>query len=159
MEQLLWNDEGFLEQQPAVCAALISVEVRRSEKDIFTLGESDILCPAEVVKALKPMKDATLVMSDKSIPTLSIAAPLHVKLFKGAEEGPDDLHTVKEIKAAIAQDLGKRYVNSREIMCMVSAVDPRFKELPFLSEVEAREIYNILTNAVVAVINKQQIVS
>lgn len=104
------------------------------------------------------MKDATLVMSEESMPTLSLIAPLHAKLVMGAEESPDDTQTVKDIKAAIAQDLGKRY-NERETLYMASAVDPRFKDLPFLSEAEASEIYSRLTNAVVAVIKKQQNVS
>ena len=82
--------ERLLEQQPAICAALLSAEVRRSEKDIFTLSESDITCAEEVVGALKPMKDATLVMSEESMPTLSLIAPLHAKLLMGAEESPDD---------------------------------------------------------------------
>ncbi|XP_073701142.1 E3 SUMO-protein ligase ZBED1-like [Garra rufa] len=155
-----WNSsyemiERFLEQQPAICAALLSAEVRRSEKDIFTLSESDITCAEEVLRALKPMKDATLVMSEESMPTLSLIAPLHTKLVMGAEENPDDTQTVKDIKAAIAQDLGKRY-SERETLYMASAVDPRFKDLPFLSEAEASEIYSKLTNAVVAVIKKQQ---
>ena len=158
-----WNSsyemiERFLEQQPAICAALLSTEVRRSEKDIFTLSESDITCAEEVLRALKPMKDATLVMSEESMPTLSLIAPLHAKLVMGAEENPDDTQTIKDIKAAIAQDLGKRY-NEKETLYMASTVDPRFKDLPFLSEAEASEIYSRLTNAVVVVIKKQQNVS
>ncbi|CAI5652041.1 unnamed protein product [Oreochromis niloticus] len=85
--------ERFLEQQPAICAALLSAEVRKSEKEIFTLGESDITCAEEVVRALKPMKDATLVMSEESMPTLSIIAPLHAKLVMGAQESVDDTPT------------------------------------------------------------------
>lgn len=41
----------------------------------------------------------------------------------------------------------------------MSAVDPRFKDLHFLSEAETSEIYSRMTNAVVAVIKKQQNVS
>ena len=157
--------EWFLEQQPAICAALLSAEVRRSEKDIFTLSKSDITCAEEVVRALKPMKDAILVMSEESMPTLSLIAPLHAKLLMSAEESPDDdTQTVKDIKAAIAQDLGKR-CNERKTLYMASAdaaVDQlisRFKDLPFLSEAEASETYSRLTKAVVAVIKKQQNVS
>uniref|UniRef100_A0A3Q2X8X5 HAT C-terminal dimerisation domain-containing protein n=1 Tax=Haplochromis burtoni TaxID=8153 RepID=A0A3Q2X8X5_HAPBU len=136
-----WNSsydmiDRFLEQQPAICAALLSAEVRKSEKEIFTLSESDITCAEEVVRALKPMKPATLVMSEESMPTLSIIAPLHAKLVMGAQESVDDTPTVRDIKTAIAEDLGKRYVNERETLWMASTVDPRFKDLPFLSEAE-----------------------
>lgn len=111
--------EQFLEQQPAIYAALLSAEVNRSEKDTFTLSQSDITCAEEVLRALKPMKDATLVMSEESMPTLSLIAPLHAKLVMGAEESPDDTQTVKDIKAAIAQSgiWEKRY-NERETVYM-----------------------------------------
>lgn len=107
----LKQKQRFLEQQPAICAALLSAEVKKSEKEIFTLSESDITCAEEVVRALKPMKDATLVMSEESMPTLSIIASLHAKLVMGTQESLDDTPTVKDIKAAILQDLGKRYVS------------------------------------------------
>lgn len=146
--------ERFLEQQPAVCAALLSSEVRKTEKEIFTLSENDITCAEEVLKALKPMKDATLVMSEESMPTLSVIAPLHAKLVIGTQENTDDSDTVKEMKAAMAQDLSKRYGNEKDTLYMASAVDPRFKNLPFLAEEETTHIYGLLTDAVVAEMQK-----
>ncbi|XP_060746823.1 E3 SUMO-protein ligase ZBED1-like [Tachysurus vachellii] len=119
------------------------------------MNEADITCAEEVLKALKPMKNATLVMSEESMPTLSVIAPLYSKLVMGTEESPDDTKTAKDIKAAIAQDLGKRYANERETLCM-AALDPRFKDLPFLSEMEIKETYSKMTDAVVAAIKKQQ---
>lgn len=150
--------EIFLEQQPAIYAALLSPDVRKSEKEIFTLSELDITCAEEVIKALNPMKDATLVMSEESVPTLSIIAPLHAKLVQSTEECSDDTQIVKDIKAAIAQDLGKRY-SEKAILYMASAVDPRFKDLPFLSEAEKSETYARLTDAIMATIKKQPDVS
>lgn len=76
-----------------------------------------------MLKTLKPMKDATSVMSEESMPIPSITAPLHAKLVMGTEESLDDTQMVKDIKAAIAQDLGKRYVEERETLCMASALD------------------------------------
>lgn len=121
------------------------------------MNEADITWPEGVLKALKPMKDAILVMSEESMSTLSIIVPLHAKLVKGTEESPDDdTQIMKEIKAAITQDLGKRYTSEREMLYMVSDFDPRFKDLPFFSEKETSEIYSRLTDALVATIKKQQ---
>uniref|UniRef100_A0A672JKK8 BED-type domain-containing protein n=1 Tax=Salarias fasciatus TaxID=181472 RepID=A0A672JKK8_SALFA len=128
-----WNSsydmtERFLEQQPAIVAALLSNE--------------------EVLKALKAMKDATKVMSEEGMPTLSVIAPLHAKLVMETEENSEDSQTVKDIKAAIAQDLSKRHAND-ETLYMTSAVDPQFKNLPFLPEEKQRLIYSRLTDAIV----------
>ncbi|XP_076585340.1 uncharacterized protein LOC143319939 [Chaetodon auriga] len=147
--------DSFIEQQPAIYAALLSPEVRKNEKDHIILSDTDITCAEEVLKALKPMKDATLVMSEESIPTLSIITPLHAKLVMATEDSLDDSQTVKDIKAAIAQDLGKRYANEKETLLMASTLD-RFKDLPFLADAEAKETYSKLTDAVVAAIQKQQ---
>ncbi|XP_070399218.1 E3 SUMO-protein ligase ZBED1-like [Nothobranchius furzeri] len=103
----------------------------------------------EVVRALKPMKDTTMVMSEESVPTLSVIAPLHAKLMIGAQESHDDTLTVSDIKAAIAEDLGKRHASEKDTLHMASAVDPRFKGLPFLSEAATRDIYSRLLEAVV----------
>ncbi|KAI4801155.1 hypothetical protein KUCAC02_000081, partial [Chaenocephalus aceratus] len=72
-----WNSahdmlERFLEQQPAICAALLSSEARKPEKDLCTLTESDVTTAEEVVSALKPMKEATQYMSKEKTPTLVV---------------------------------------------------------------------------------------
>ena len=102
--------ERFLEQ-PAIYAALLSKEVRKSEKDIFILSPADIACAEEVLKALKPMKDVNLVMSEESMPTL-----YHCTTSCQASHGNrlDDTQAMKNTKAAIAHDLGRRYANERD---------------------------------------------
>ena len=81
-----WNStvemlDRFLEQQPAISAALLSSEVHRNEKDLCTLTEADITVAEDVVKALQPLKAATLVMSEERSPTLPVIAPLHAQLL------------------------------------------------------------------------------
>lgn len=157
-----WNNshdmiERFLEQQPLIYAALLSAEVYFSA--LLNEHEADITCVEEVLKALKPMKNATLVMSEESMLTLSVIAPLYSKLVTGTEESLDDTKTAKNIMATTAQDLGKRYANERETLCMESALDPRFKDISFFSETEIKETYSRMTDAVVAAIKKQHNVS
>lgn len=77
----------------------------------------------------------------------------------GTEESLDHTQTAKDTKVAIAQDLGKSYASVRETLCMALALDPKFKDLPFLSEAETNETYSEITDAVVAAIKKQQNVS
>lgn len=105
-----WNSalemlERFLEQQPAISAALLSPEVRRSEKD---LKEDDITAAEDVVRALKPMKTATQVMSEEKTPTLSVIAPLHALLLNEMTSLPEDSKLVKDIKDEIKKNLSTR---------------------------------------------------
>lgn len=93
------------------------------------------------------------------MPTVSIIAPLYAKLVMGTEEHLDDTQTMKSIKAAIAKYLGKRYADEQDTLRMASALDPRYKDLPFLSEAEANDIYFKITDAVVDDLTKQQNVS
>ncbi|XP_060764594.1 E3 SUMO-protein ligase ZBED1-like [Neoarius graeffei] len=124
----------FLQQQPAVCAALLSPEVRKSTTDICTLNETDISNVEQVVQALKPMLVATNIMCEEKSPTISIIAPLHAQLLNDTTSTIEDSSLVKEIKTAIHQDLSKRYDSMEEktILYISSALDPRFKSLQFL---------------------------
>ncbi|XP_065096446.2 E3 SUMO-protein ligase ZBED1-like [Paramisgurnus dabryanus] len=144
-----WNSayemvDRFLEQQPAVCAALLSPQVRRGESDICTLTEADISNAEDIIKALKPMKDATVLMSEESSPSICLIAPLQAQLIQDSS-GESESSMVREIKHAISGDLSKRYKSEQErnTLLTASALDPRFKGLPFLS-VEEREMYGRL---------------
>lgn len=108
-----WNSahdmvERFLEQQPAITAALISAEVRKGDKDICTFPESDISNAEEFVQALKAMKVATCVLLDESNPTLSVVAPLLAQLLQDTQEMIGDPPFIKEIKEAVHQGMRLR---------------------------------------------------
>nr|XP_055054000.1 E3 SUMO-protein ligase ZBED1-like [Misgurnus anguillicaudatus] len=142
-----WNSahdmlERFLEQQPAICAALLSSEVRKTEKDLCTLTESDVTTAEEVVNALKPMKEATQYMSKEKTPTLSVVAPLQDTLINGLKPIEGESAVIKEMKAVMAGDLQKRYIDFKATLHACSAMDPRFKSLPFLTENERQEVYD-----------------
>ncbi|KAK9961837.1 hypothetical protein ABG768_007237 [Culter alburnus] len=135
-----WNSalemlERFLEQQPAISAALLSPDVRRNEKDLCSLKEEDITDAEDVVRALKPMKTATQVMSEEKCPTLSVIAPLHALLLKEMTSLPEDSRVVKDTKDEIKKNLSTR---------IASAIDPRFKALPFLNEEERDRTFSRL---------------
>lgn len=68
---------------------------------MFSHLQNSISCAEDIQKALKPIKDATLVMLEDSILTVSLTTQFHPKLFMGT----DELDMVKDIKEAIAQDL------------------------------------------------------
>uniref|UniRef100_A0AAY5L481 HAT C-terminal dimerisation domain-containing protein n=1 Tax=Esox lucius TaxID=8010 RepID=A0AAY5L481_ESOLU len=143
-----WNSafdmiERFLEQQAAICAALLSPEVRKSGTDICTLSETDVTNAEEIAVTLKPIKDATNIMCEDSTPTLSVIAPMHAQLLHDTETGfSGDTQMVREIKQAIHEDLLKRYstVADKNMLYTASILDPRFKALPFLSQDEQYDV-------------------
>ncbi|KAL1279098.1 hypothetical protein QQF64_025771, partial [Cirrhinus molitorella] len=149
-----WNSayemlSRFLEQQPAICAALLSPEVRKSVSDICTLTEMEISNAEQVVQALKPMLVATNVMCEEKTPTVSVIAPLHTQLLSDMSSTAKDSPLVKELKNAIFQDLSKRYNSSEKSNLYISsALDPRFKSLLFLTPDEMNETFaKVVTKA------------
>ncbi|CAM4608459.1 unnamed protein product [Leuciscus chuanchicus] len=142
-----WNSayemvSRFLEQQPAVCAALLSPEVRKNATDC-ALTENDISSAEEMVEALRPMLVATNIMCEEKNPTISVVAPLHAQLLRDTTSTEEDSPLVREIKGAINQDLSKRYQSEveKDLLRMSSALDPRFKSLLFLSPEEVQDTY------------------
>ncbi|XP_016418009.1 zinc finger BED domain-containing protein 1-like [Sinocyclocheilus rhinocerous] len=147
-----WNSaldmvDRFLEQQPAISAALLSQQVRRGEADLCTLSELDISHAEDLVKALKPLKDATTLMSEEGSPTVSLIAPLHSQLIQDTKMTVGDSPVTREIKQAVNTDLTKRYNSEQEknTLHLASALDPRFKRLPFLTEEDRKEIFRRVT--------------
>ncbi|ROI52209.1 Zinc finger BED domain-containing protein 1 [Anabarilius grahami] len=122
-------------------------EVRKGADEIFTLTESDISCSEDVITALKPMKDATLLMSEESSPTACLIAPLHAKLIQDMKENTEEKSVmIREIKRVICEDLSKRYTTDQEtsLLNKCASLDPRFKALPFLSKEMREETYKTL---------------
>lgn len=120
-----WNStyemvDRFLEQQPAVCAALLSPVVRRAETDVCTLSEADVSNAEDVMKALKPIKDVTTLMSEESSPTVSLIAPLHAQLIQDTKDSIGESALVREIKQAINGNLSKRYASEVERNTLLS---------------------------------------
>ncbi|KAM3876933.1 E3 SUMO-protein ligase ZBED1-like [Diretmus argenteus] len=157
-----WNSahdmmERFLEQQPAICAILLSPRVRKSESDICTLSETDVTNAEDAVRALQPMKDMTTLMSEEKNPTVCLIAPLEAQLLQDMAETIGDTPMIREMKLVIHTDLLERYttVAEKKILYAASSLDPRFKGLPFLTEEERLEVYRGVTDEAVSLKNER----
>ncbi|XP_051804464.1 E3 SUMO-protein ligase ZBED1-like isoform X2 [Acanthochromis polyacanthus] len=157
-----WNSsldmlECFLEQQPAITATLLSPEVHRNERDLCTLTEADVTLAEDIVKALQPLKTATLVMSEEMTPTLSVIAPMHARLLDQMTSVPDDSPVIKELKTAVHVNLSSRYEALKETLYEASALDPRFKTLPFLSQEACDDTFARLTTILTEAAHLEQV--
>ncbi|KAJ8356600.1 hypothetical protein SKAU_G00193940 [Synaphobranchus kaupii] len=136
--------ERFLEQQAAVCAALLDRKLRKGANDVHTLSEGDITAAEDLVKLLGPVKSVTTIMCEEEQPTVSMIAPLQAKLLENFTISEEDSTLVSEIKQIMAQELGQRYVDVKQILHTASALDARFKKLPFLNEEERDATFQCL---------------
>jgi len=147
-----WNSsyemvERFLEQQAAIQATLLTQEMRKQASVLPDLMANDIAMAEHVVNIMKEMKTATVVMCEEKIPTVSIISPLFNKLtvtFSQTSKAVTD-NIAKAMLDAMATDLSKRYMDSAEFLRKSSALDPRFKTLPYLADVERQSIFSTLT--------------
>ncbi|XP_060780368.1 E3 SUMO-protein ligase ZBED1-like [Neoarius graeffei] len=126
-----WNSahdmmERFLQLQAAVHATLLSPHLNVDESDIVTLSRADLANVEEVVKTLKPMKDATVCLSEESTPTVSLIAPVYAQLLQSMSDTIGDQPLICDVKNAIKTDLLKRYNSEAEkkILHTSSALDP-----------------------------------
>ncbi|KAK0144032.1 putative RNA-binding protein 46 [Merluccius polli] len=144
-----WNSsydmlERFLEQQAAVCASLLDQKMRKEACDVNTLNESDISAAEDLVGLLSPVKVATTIMCEEKQPTLSMITPLKAKLLDHLKISEEDYTLVTEIKLTMAGDLRDRYVNVQQILHKASALDPRFKKLPYTSVEDEEKTFECL---------------
>lgn len=86
MEQRLWHAAAI---PGAAASHLCSPPLRWGEEDwegrLYPQRVRYNIC---IVNAMKPMKVATLVMTEVSTPTLSVVAPLYAQLIHDLQENP-----------------------------------------------------------------------
>ncbi|KAJ8356661.1 hypothetical protein SKAU_G00194550 [Synaphobranchus kaupii] len=147
-----WNTihdmlERYVEQQPAIYAALLDKGVKKSAKDMAMLTDSEQKLAEELIQLLKPLKTVTTLMSSETTPTTSMILPLKEMILKSMAPGDEDSATLKEAKAAITQDLERRYTDPalHDYLQRATALDPRFKSLPSLDESSRVRLYRDLT--------------
>ncbi|KAL6484220.1 hypothetical protein MHYP_G00062650 [Metynnis hypsauchen] len=97
-----------------------------------------------MVKLLGPVKAATTVMCEEEQPTVSVIAPLQAKLLDHLKAASEDLTLITEMKETMKRELEQRYVDVQQVLHKASALDPRFKKLPFLREEERDATFQCL---------------
>ncbi|KAK7922257.1 hypothetical protein WMY93_009159 [Mugilogobius chulae] len=85
-------------------------------------------------------------------------APLHFQLLENTKYKAGDSPLEKEVKLAVNTDLAKRYNREQEkkTLHLASALDSRFKDLPFLSEEKRVEIFSQVAAEAVALEEKRK---
>ncbi|XP_060602039.1 E3 SUMO-protein ligase ZBED1-like [Ruditapes philippinarum] len=78
--------------------------------------------------------------------------PLQHQIVNSILTGTDtECPAVTEMKSLVKKSLEPRYKGSEQVLNMCSALDPRFKMLPFLSDEDKAGVFNRLTSETVTV--------
>ncbi|KAI1882625.1 hypothetical protein AGOR_G00236810 [Albula goreensis] len=143
--------ERYVEQQPAIHSAVLDKAVKKSAKDIAMLTDNELQLAEELVQLLNPLKTMTTLLGSETSPTSSMILPLKTMALKSMAPGPEDSATIREVKAAFTQDLERRYKDADLLgyLHRATALDPRFKSLPFLHEACFDRVYKDLVNKIV----------
>ncbi|XP_071109867.1 E3 SUMO-protein ligase ZBED1-like [Haliotis cracherodii] len=141
--------ERYIEQQTAVFATL--THIRRNVKDIVTLNDDNIHNIEDIIKVLKPLKTVATLMCSKKHPTASLIHSLKEMLLKQLEVCPNDRGLVSDVKQAINNDLNRRYSKDDTLSFLQnsSALDRRFKALPYIDSASRRNVYHSIGQSTV----------
>ena len=142
-----WNStynmlERICEQQASICAAL--VDLKRVD---LMLQDSDVKIMEKLVEILKPFFQITETICGESYITVSSFKPLlHQLLNTALNAESDDLGAIKQLKQTVKQNLQLWYQDSvtSKLLDIACFLDPRFKELPFLSAIERTALHNLV---------------
>lgn len=119
--QTRWNSsydmiERYLEQQPAIEAALLTKDIKKNAKDVHVLSDDDVASAEYAMTVFGPLKTITTVISDSKSPTLSMIHPLKEKLLRDLQTKDSDSPLIKAVKAAVTTDLKPRLIFSSLIL-------------------------------------------
>ena len=130
----------LLEQEPAICAALMT-SGKRDERSL-NLSDTEIQKMSSLIEILKPLKTATTFLGSEKSPTASRMLPLLLKLKKHLSPAESDSNFEAEVKQEMFKDLDNRYKSDsdKEFLIMACMLDPRCKELSFLSREEIDQV-------------------
>ena len=156
-----WNSsvdmlERFWEQHPALLNAMLSRRIRRGE-GLIAVNEDDMTLIQEIIKLMSPVKVATTLLSEEKSPTISMITPIQAKLHKHFSEENTDLPIIADMKRRFRQDFFDRYLDLQELLNNASALDPRFKDLAFLDDVDSRDLIFMKITAEVVKMNEKVI--
>lgn len=162
-----WNSVGdmfdrLLEQRWAITAVLCDKRVTKmSDARVLELKDEEWLVVEQMSSCLKPLKKATETLSMEKHVSISLVAPVMFTLvnrYLQIEE--TDSVLVNNFKTSVREDIRRRYPQlfiedegedgeDREdeevevcLLLVASALDPRHKHLPFLSENRKTIVYD-----------------
>lgn len=151
----------YLELQVAVTAVVrnknCGTSTDKTLKDLKTLTDDEVAMAEDVVKCLRPLKTITTASCTKFVPTISIISFLKDQLCNNfLQRKEEDSPCERNVKKAVLNDFSARYSKQKNYLTVASALDPKFKKLPLLTEDERDNCFKTINNAIVKTFNSVQ---
>lgn len=140
-----WNSQvlmvtRLIEQKSAVSLVLSSVSgLRNLDGDQWKAAQY-------LVDALQPFLDVTTIVSATRYPTLSMLIPLLDGIVDVLKE-EENYESIPCLRTALIHELSERFkyiTNGGEIYFVATAVDPRYKLIPFADDMAAMQAKNFV---------------
>ncbi|CAL4066508.1 unnamed protein product, partial [Meganyctiphanes norvegica] len=111
-----------------------------------------------LVELLKPFETATIMISYEKKPTASLILPILNIIEMNVLDKESDSRLIRNAKEAIQIELGKHYQEPRSqtILKIATVLDPRFKDLNWLSGSEKEEIHAFVKTETVNLIENKK---
>lgn len=140
-----WNSQvlmlkRLIEQKSAVSLVLSSVSgLRNLDGDQWKAAQY-------LVDALQPFLDVTTIVSATRYPTLSMVIPLLDGIVDVLKE-EENYESIPCLRTALIHELSKRFnhiTSGGEMYFVATAVDPRYKLIPFADDMAAMQAKNFV---------------
>ena len=144
-----WNStfymiKSLLENRWPVTAVLSDETVTKRQHRYLDLSSENWLILEELSKVLEPLEVATVFLSSDNNISLSTVLPVVHGLINQLDSDGDDSLSVKNFKEKVVTGLKQRWeldsISTTKVSVIATALDPRFKQLKFLSEDEKEEV-------------------
>jgi len=129
--------QGLLHNRCPITAVFADKSVTKCHYRYLELSPAHWVVLEDLSKVLEHLEVATMFLSEENNVSISCVLPIVRGLTSKLEVIEDDSSCIKEFKtkvsAALQRRWGLKYLDPSEILMLASAVDPRFRNLKFLS--------------------------
>jgi len=149
-----WNSsfymlERLVEMRWPISAVLSDENVtKRSDRSLDLKSEQWTLAE-ELVKVLRPFEVATTFFSYEANSSLSCILPVIFGLVDSLKECGEDCPAIREFKQLMMTELKRRWeldsLDTSSCLVIAAALDPRFKQLKFLTELQIQAVKSEIT--------------